>query len=55
MSRVLRKLFALLGNKTHPKQVISSKENFQHQNVRRERLACAHQHGESTNGLIMFH
>ncbi len=55
MSRMLRKHFALLGNETHWKQVVSSKEIFQHQNVRRARLACTHQHGEGTSWSIMFH
>jgi hypothetical protein len=40
---------------THQKQVVSSKEIPQHQSVRRGGLAHAHQHGESTNGSIMFH
>jgi hypothetical protein len=49
MSRVLSKHLALLGNETHWKQLVFSKEILQHQNVRRGRLACAHQCGEGTN------
>ncbi len=37
------------------KQVVSSKEAFHHQNARRGRLACVHQHGEGACGSIMFH
>jgi hypothetical protein len=55
MSRVLGKHFALLGNETHWKQVVSSKEIFQCQNVRRERFACAHQHGKGVSRSITFH
>jgi hypothetical protein len=45
----------LSGIETHKKQVVSSKEILQHQNVRRGRLAWTHQHGKGTNGSIMFH
>jgi hypothetical protein len=39
MSKVLGKHLALSGIETHKKQVVSSKEILQHQNVRRGRLA----------------